>query len=108
MAFTWSASECDENNIKNVHHTDQDRIAWACLDIGLSGITLKNYKEFYRRMRLRGELFNIYKELTLNHIFNCIGLVTSAADLSKSDFHKKTIELFNYQVEREIACGRVP
>lgn len=108
MAFTWSVSECNENNIKDVHPTDQDRIAWGCLELGMSGITFKNYKEFYRRMRLYGELFNIYKGLTVKDIFNCIGLVTSAPNLVRGAWHRQAISQFNYQVEREIACGRIP
>lgn len=102
MAFTWSTSECVKNNVCNVHPINQDRLAWACSDIGVKDITYKNYREFYRRLRMRAKLFNVYEDLTIKEVFNCIGLVTSAKEMSKEEFHRKTISLFDNEVEKEV------
>ena len=102
MAFTWSTSECVKSNVCNVNPVNQDRLAWACLEVGIKDITHKNYREFHRRLRLRAKLFDIYDGLTIKEVFNCIGLVTSAEEMTKAEFNKITLSLFDKEVEKEI------
>lgn len=107
MAFTWSTSTCIQNMIRNVNVIDQDRLAWACLDLGIKNITHKNYREFYRRLRVRAKLFDIYEGLTIKEVFNCIGLVTSCEkEWTKSEFHKRTLSMFDKEIEREVCLGQ--
>lgn len=102
MAFTWSTSECVKSNVCNVNPVNQDRLAWACLEVGIKDITHKNYREFHRRLRLRAKLFDIYDGLTMKTIYNCIGLVTSAKEMSRGEFYKTQISIFNRELEKEL------
>lgn len=106
MALNWNIKNVlqkdslfhDNNELKGVY----EQIIWLTMDVGISKITEKNYKQFFKRtelmQRIKGPLLTYYDHdkdvldpyyITENNIKNMIGMHTNASTKTALQFLKQ-------------------
>jgi len=126
MALHWNIGDCEnhkeliictnpsapEDERTYRLHTLTDSLIWATMALGISKITLKNYEEFYTRLKfsedLNGQLVRNWDyanekavPVTVEDIERHIGLSTNASRYSRAEFIKRQIKIWE-ETNKEI------
>lgn len=102
MSIELNTTRCNQENLQKVVSANKiQTIAESTRVVGIYHITKKNYKDFYKRLRICCKIFGgVYQSITLEDIFNCVGLTTDAK------FYKRSFKSFKKIimsiVEREV------
>jgi len=101
MALTCDMTECKIPAAEQ----QMQAYAFACMLIGLEGITEKNYKQWYIRYSyadtLNGPFFPTVS-FTLAEVKRRIGLKCNVAKESDAHFTKKCMQIYSERLTREL------
>lgn len=113
MSLDWDITKCGPEAKGEENRSITEALIWQCLGVDMSGITEKNYVEFYTRCLIYDRIMGprIHegsgknrksRSFTLAEIKARIGLRTNCTTKSRKHFLTKLIQTVDTEVERQV------